>query len=70
MTVVITSYVQEVLARKGSPGHVSIAQNAIGILIQLRPAPKHLVGQGKLSKSSVKMFTCDFSDILLGLLDR
>lgn len=33
------TYFQLVLARNGSPGHVSIAQNAIGTLTQFRPAP-------------------------------
>jgi hypothetical protein len=33
------TYFQLVLARKGSPGKVSIAQKGIGILTQFNPAP-------------------------------
>lgn len=35
----ILTHFQDVLARKGSPSHVSIAQYGIGTRIQLSPAP-------------------------------
>jgi hypothetical protein len=33
-----TTYFQQVLARNGSPSHVSMAQKGIGTLTQFRPA--------------------------------
>jgi hypothetical protein len=56
------SYFQEVLARKGSPSQVSIAQKAMGILSQLRPAPQVNVSQ-EYSRNICKVFSPAISAI-------